>query len=210
MKKNSILYSQIFITITNFGGPVHPPPEIDAHGYISRRLQLIGHIAHKSGSIPANYLIYCVRDSVPSSLLDEVSTRSAHCTKSSTTRTSVPPSPFNWQWTALCGDRTLRPSRGGSKEGPGGAARLKFLVPCLCPPPPSKKVQDKAHLIQVQIVELPGANPVDQRESTSCVPPDESVATPVAPKMKTPEPPLRPSQSLVDYDDDNDGQRLSM
>jgi len=32
--------------------------------------------------------------------------------------------------------------------------------------------------------------PVVQRESISCVTPDESVATPVAHKMKTPEPPL--------------------
>ena len=32
--------------------------------------------------------------------------------------------------------------------------------------------------------------PVVQHESISCVPPDKSVATPVPPKMKTPEPPL--------------------
>jgi len=42
--------------------------------------------------------------------------------------------------------------------------------------------------------------PVVQHESISCVPPpDESVATPVAPrplKMKTPEPPLKSSTRL--------------
>ena len=40
--------------------------------------------------------------------------------------------------------------------------------------------------------------PVVQRESISCVPrPDESVAAPVAPKMKTPEPPLNQAQSQL-------------
>ena len=51
---------------------------------------------------------------------------------------------------------------------------VKFLAP-LWPLP--QNVQDKAATCQNYI-----AYPVVQRESISCVPPDESVATPVAPK----------------------------
>jgi len=54
-----------------------------------------------------------------------------------------------------------------------------------------QKVQDKAATCQNCVyVYL-----VIQRESISYVPSDESVATPVAPKMKTPEPPLHKVQT---------------
>ena len=71
--------------------------------------------------------------------------------------------------------------RGGSNGGQEGPSPPVKFMPHVAP----IKVQDKAATCQNYIT-----YPVVQRESISCVPPDESVATPVAPRMKTPEPTL--------------------
>jgi len=63
--------------------------------------------------------------------------------------------------------------RGGSREA---AAPSEISDPC-----GPQKVQDKAATCQNYIT-----CPVVQCESISCVPPDESVATPVAPKNENP------------------------